>query len=436
MVEDHLLADRRDPAEAGAPPQVGDAVLQRDAVAAVGLDRRVDRMHRRLGGRVLGHVRGLAGELGRRVRIPQRRRLLVHQPRELELDLGLGERVTDRLVGADRRLPDLALVGVGHGLVERAQTAARERSGTGDALGVEPVEHGREPRLLAADQAVGRDLDVIEEQRPLPVGAEVGHRDRILRQPGGIGVDDADRRQPELAALAAQPRDAEDRVRVLDAGDVVLLALEQVAVAVAPQLGADLVRVRAGVGLGDRKSDPRRAGRDPAQPALLLLVGAVAREDGAGDPRGDDEHQERGARPRGLLDDYREPLHPHATTAPFAGDVDPREPGRRDRVPSRRRRLLALPAVARVVRAERLEQLPDRAADLLLLVARDEADRRRRCAHRAPALAPTIPPSRSAMTESASVMMFSTSSWQVGTSWISPCAGPTLQRPASGSPCS
>ena len=55
------------------------------------LRRRVDALRRGVGGGVLGHVRRLRG--ARHTGVEQRRGLLGHQPRELELDLGLRQRV-------------------------------------------------------------------------------------------------------------------------------------------------------------------------------------------------------------------------------------------------------------------------------------------------------------------------------------------------------
>ena len=75
----------------------------------MGLDRLVQRRERRLGGRVLGHVRRLGGI---EAAVVQPGRFGRHQARELDLDLALGQRVGDALVGADRDVPDDALVGV------------------------------------------------------------------------------------------------------------------------------------------------------------------------------------------------------------------------------------------------------------------------------------------------------------------------------------
>src|SRR5262245_19589983 len=60
-VQDHLAADRRDAQQAYESPQVGEPVLRRHAVAAMGLDRGVERGESRVGRRELGHVRRLPG---------------------------------------------------------------------------------------------------------------------------------------------------------------------------------------------------------------------------------------------------------------------------------------------------------------------------------------------------------------------------------------
>src|SRR5215218_3517047 len=60
VVQDHLARNGGGPREPHAPPHVAEPVLEGEAVAAVGLDRAVDALDRRLGRRVLGHVRGLA----------------------------------------------------------------------------------------------------------------------------------------------------------------------------------------------------------------------------------------------------------------------------------------------------------------------------------------------------------------------------------------
>src|SRR5699024_3415472 len=62
-VEDHLLADRGDPGEAGLSEQTSHRVLLRVAHAAVGLQSAVCRVEAGVRAQVLGHVRLLAARL-------------------------------------------------------------------------------------------------------------------------------------------------------------------------------------------------------------------------------------------------------------------------------------------------------------------------------------------------------------------------------------
>src|SRR4051812_35639914 len=114
-VEDHLPVHRGDAQQPGQAPQRHQAVLGGQAVAAVGLDGRVDGGQRRLGRGVLGHVAGLAGGQPEVVRPCG---LAGHECGELGLDLRLGQGVADPLVRADRLLPDGAGAGVVRGAVE------------------------------------------------------------------------------------------------------------------------------------------------------------------------------------------------------------------------------------------------------------------------------------------------------------------------------
>ena len=88
---------------------------------------------------------------------------------------------------------------------------------THDALGIEAVEHHSKAPVLAPDQPLLLELDVVEEQRPLLVGSAHGHRDLLTGEPGSVDVDDRQRRQPELAVGEPRARDHEHGVGVLDA---------------------------------------------------------------------------------------------------------------------------------------------------------------------------------------------------------------------------
>jgi hypothetical protein len=69
----------------------------------------VEREEPGLSGRVFGHVGGFSGV---ETLIVEPRGLAGHQPRLLDLDFGLGQRMSDALMSADRHLPHLALAGV------------------------------------------------------------------------------------------------------------------------------------------------------------------------------------------------------------------------------------------------------------------------------------------------------------------------------------
>ena len=88
----------------------------------------------------------------------------------LDLDLRLGQDVRDALVGADRPVPDDAVVGVAGGLVQGVTADADAQRRAGDPLGVQAVEYLPEPVALGADEPVGVDPDVVEEEGELPLG--------------------------------------------------------------------------------------------------------------------------------------------------------------------------------------------------------------------------------------------------------------------------
>ena len=202
-VEDHLAAHRRDAQQPHHAPQVGEAVLGRQAVAAVGLDRGVERVQPGLGGRVLRHVGGLARGDAVVAVVVHPRGLRGHEAGELDLDLGGGERVRDALVASDRRAPHLALVRVRGGPVERVAADAGADRRAHDALGVQPDEHLAQPFVLVAEQPVGGHHDVVEEQRVLLLRRADLHRDQRAFEPGRVGVDDEER---ELARARSRGR--------------------------------------------------------------------------------------------------------------------------------------------------------------------------------------------------------------------------------------
>ncbi len=126
------------------------------------------RANRDLGRGVLGHV----GRLARAhvvAGVVQGGRLLHHQPGLLELDLDLGQRVGQALMGADRLAPHRPLLGVLDRRVQRVPGQPDRAGRRHDPLGVEPGEQLGQRRVLLADQGVGRHPDVVEEEQELAV---------------------------------------------------------------------------------------------------------------------------------------------------------------------------------------------------------------------------------------------------------------------------
>ena len=203
----------------------------------------------------------------------------------------------------------------------------------GDALGVQPEEDLAQAVTLGADEAVGADLDVVEEQLELLLGRADLHRDERALEPGRVGVDDQDR-QLRFAGLlvGARARDDDHARRFVDTGDVGLRPAQPVELAVACRSGGEAMRVGAGIGLGDRER--HLLARDhPGEPRLALLVGAEPRDQlGADRGRHQDEQQRAPLRSKLLADD-RELGDPPTTPAVLFGQVHTQEPVVRHRLP-------------------------------------------------------------------------------------------------------
>ena len=84
----------------------------------------------------------------------------------------LGDRELHALVLADRPAEDDALLGVGADLVDEPVAVADAFGGDQRALGVEAGQDVLEALAFLADQVLGRDLEVVEEEL---VGLVVDH---------------------------------------------------------------------------------------------------------------------------------------------------------------------------------------------------------------------------------------------------------------------
>jgi hypothetical protein len=206
------------------------------------------------------------------------------------------------------------------------------------------------------------------------IRADVRHRDLGLAEAGRVDVDDRDRRQAERAVGVPEARHHEHSIGLLDGRDVGLLAVQQIPVAVLAHVRRQVVRVRAGVGLGDRERDLGGARTDAAQPAVLLLGRTVLGEDAADDRRRHDDQQQRGARGRDLLADLRQRFHPEAPSAVLLRDVHPQVAAARQRVPELRRGLIGRDLLVHVLLPEVGADAGHGFAEEYFLLVRDEIE--------------------------------------------------------------
>ena len=228
-------------------------------------------------------------------------------------------------MSADRRLPHLPGLDVVGGLVDREAAHADRARRTHDAFGVQPCEQLRDRRVLGADQRVRRQPHLVEEELELVLGADDLHVDLRPRQTRRVRRHDEERRL-EVAGLGLLgAADDQNRLGLVHAGDVDLLAGQDPVVAVTAGGGGDPMRVGPRVGFGDGECHGDRAVGEAGDPAPLLLVGAELADDGAIDGGGDD-HQQQGAARRGhLLHDHRQLVHACPAAAVLLGQVDPDE---------------------------------------------------------------------------------------------------------------
>ncbi len=126
-------------------------------------------------------------------------------------------------------------------------------------------------------------VHVVEEQ----LGGVLGVLAELVQvapagEPGHAALDDQ-QRHAAVALRGVGLDGGDDQVRVDPVGDEGLGAVDDVVVTVADGGGGHRRQVRADPGLGHADRGDQLAGDDAGQPALLLLVGAVAEEVGQAD---------------------------------------------------------------------------------------------------------------------------------------------------------
>ena len=253
-------------------------------------------MDRGFGSGVLGHVRlGAAGQ----VVVEQPGGLAGHQRSQLDLGLGLGQRVLERLIRTDGAIEHHPLVGVLHRPAHRiaADTAA---DGTDqDALGVEALEQDLETLAHFAEDVLRTQVDIIEEHLILHLGQRHAHRDGMHLDALGLGIHDEQGEAVGLALDLGVGRGAGDHqsvIGLLAVGNIGLAAVElEAAVGLGLGDGAGTDGVGTGIGLGDREAEADVATAGGGQVLLLLRLGAVHADRPQGHGGADHQAEQRHA---------------------------------------------------------------------------------------------------------------------------------------------
>ena len=163
--------------------------------------------------------------------------------------------------------------------LQRALCRPKRACGDEDPARLQLAEEDLEAVALGPHHAVCRDRRVLEAEDAVGravVAHHVGHR-----LDGEAGRAAGNHQRAEPATVAARPCAAADQVArgEVRIRDVVLGAVHDPAVALAPRMGAD-VHAAPGIGLGDGEGERLLARRQRRQKRLLLRLGAVG-DDGA-----------------------------------------------------------------------------------------------------------------------------------------------------------
>src|SRR3954454_11072009 len=175
--------------------------------------------------------------------------LIDEQPRGTQLDLRVRDHPLDRLLVGKPRAERFALLGPVDRKLQCRLRDADHRRRVGDARVNQPGFGQLEAFAFIAEAVVLRDLAILQADLVGKVRADDRHR--LVRKALEVLFDDEGRHA--VAALAAGAREHESPVRLADAGDPELGAVENVAVAAFLGAGLDrAARVGAAARLGDR----------------------------------------------------------------------------------------------------------------------------------------------------------------------------------------
>ena len=242
-------------------------------------------LHARLRRRPTGVRREELGEIRLLPRIAARfvqpDRFTQHQLRRPHLAVGARDGKLNALVSPDGAPENFAIAGIsGCGFNEPFGVADAFR-GDQHPLRVHAGQDVAKSLAFFSDQRAGGDLHVVEEQLG---GRMIHHRaDRTNGQPfHRPHVDEKHRQAVRLlrARLTRRrPREEEEKIGMRRPADPYLLAIDEIAIAVAPGGGAQRPCVRSRSRLRHAKSlHPKRAVGDTGQILRLLRVGAMPQD--------------------------------------------------------------------------------------------------------------------------------------------------------------
>ena len=248
-------------------------------VAPEGLHRDVGRLPGGVRRQELRHVRLGPAPL---TPVEEGRGLLHHEVGGLDVRVGAGYGELDALVLSDGTAEDDALVGPPRRPAQKEAAVAHALGGDEDALGVHAVHDVPQALALLPDKITGGHLDAVEQELVRKVvhhHAPAPHLQAVAGVPQ-VHYKDREAFGAPLHLLdGRRPGEQDHEVGVLDAGDVDLAPVYNVAVAAPLGEGRDARRVGTGLGLGDAEGlQPELARRYLRQVLLLLLCGAVAEQ--------------------------------------------------------------------------------------------------------------------------------------------------------------
>ena len=205
------------------------------------------------------------------------------QARSVKLDVIARDRKLDALVLADRTAEHLALLGIVRRPLDEPAAIADTFGGNQDALGIHAVENVAKTLVLLADERVGGNFEIVEEDfRRRVVDHRRDRRDPHLVLRRRLHVDDEDR-QPVRArgqgALGRRAGEEDHEVGMLGAAGPDLLAVDDIGIAALLGRRRDRQRIGARARFGDaERLQAQFAARDPGQVFLLLRLAAMPQQ--------------------------------------------------------------------------------------------------------------------------------------------------------------